>query len=368
MRAMGVPQFDLGRAAARIRPRLEERWAALVDDTSFIGGSEVARFEESFARLAGSAGCVGVANGTDALELALRGLGIGRGDRVIVPAYTFVATGTAVLLAGAEPVPVDVDPETLNIDPAAVEAAIDESTTAVIGVHLYGRPFDVDPIAALCRRHDLRLIEDAAQAHGASYGGRSVGSLCDLASWSFYPSKNLGAFGDGGAITGNDAELLDRLRQLANHGRVDHFTHGDLGRNSRLDALQAAVLNCRLPLLEEDNTRRRAIAATYRERLASVEGLTFLADRDADVCSYHQLTVLHPRRDAVRQHLADRGIGTTVFYPLPIHRQEVLAAWSRDVEAPVAERAAETVLCLPMFPELTDAEVDEVCAGVLAFG
>jgi dTDP-4-amino-4,6-dideoxygalactose transaminase len=211
------------------------------------------------------------------------------------------------------------------------------------------------------------MIEDAAQAQGAVSRGRPVGGIGRLASWSFYPSKNLGAFGDAGAVTGGDAELLERVRRLSNHGRIDHFTHGDVGRNSRLDALQAAVLNCRLPLLEGDNERRREIARVYRERLAGVAGLELPADRSEDVCVYHQFAVLHPRREALRDHLSGAGIGTTVFYPRPIHRQPVLEPWSRGVEAPVAERTAERVLCLPMFPELTDAEVEAVCEAVLSF-
>jgi dTDP-4-amino-4,6-dideoxygalactose transaminase len=364
---MKVPQFDLGRAARRIRPQLEERWARSVDRTSFIGGDEVAELERGFAELTGTGGCVGVANGTDALELALRALDLRPGDEVIVPAFTFVATATAVVLAGGVPVAVDVEPSTLNIDPQAAEAAVGAATVGVVGVHLYGRPCNLAALGALCERRGLWLVEDAAQAHGARFDGRPVGGFGRLASWSFYPSKNLGAFGDAGAVTGDEPELVERVRRLSNHGRIDHFTHRDLGRNSRIDALQAAVLNCRLPLLEADNERRRAIAATYRERLAGVEGLEPLGDRPGDLVAYHQMTVRHPRRDALREHLGRAGIGTTVFYPRPIHRQPVLAPWAASVHAPVAERAAETVLSLPMFPELTDVEVDAVCEAIRSF-
>jgi dTDP-4-amino-4,6-dideoxygalactose transaminase len=263
---------------------------------------------------------------------------------------------------------VAVEPATLNIDPAALERAVGERTRGVVGVHLFGRPFDVEAVAAICDRHGLWLVEDAAQAHGAGVGGRRVGTFGRLATWSFYPSKNLGAFGDAGALTGSDAALLGRVRRLANHGRSDHFTHAEPGRNSRLHALQAAVLSCRLPLLEGDNERRIAIAERYRRRLAGVDALELLADRPGDRSVYHQLTVLHPRRDALRRHLADAGIGSVVFYPRAVHQHQAVAPWLEGVAAPVAERAVGTVLSLPMFPELRDDEVDAVCDAVRAFG
>ena len=364
---MRVPQFDLARATARIRPQLEERWSELLDTTSFVGGVAVTEFEAAYAVYLDAAGCVGVANGTDALELAFRALDLEPGDEVVVPAFTFVATAVAVSLAGGRPVLVDVEEATLNIDPAALEQVIGERTKGVVGVHLFGRPFDVAAVTDICRRRDLWLVEDAAQAHGARIDGRPVGTFGDLTTWSFYPSKNLGTFGDGGALTGTDATRLDRVRRLANHGRSDHFTHDEPGRNSRLDALQAAVLSCRLALLDEDNERRIDIATRYREELGDVEGLGFLADRPGERCVYHQMTVRHPRRDALRRHLADAGIGSAVFYPRALHQHRALAEWSDGVRLPVSERAAETVLSLPMFPELTDDEIDAVCVAVRAF-
>lgn len=365
---MPVPQFDLSRAVARIRPQLEERWGRLLDVTSFVGGVEVAEFEDAFASYIGAAGCVAVANGTDALELALQALDVRPGDEVVVPAYTFVATAAAVIFAGGIPVLVDVEESTLNIDPALVEEAIGERTVGVIGVHLYGRPFDVSALAEICERRGIWYVEDAAQAHGATLAGRRVGTFGRLATWSFYPSKNLGAFGDGGALTGSDADLLDRVRRLANQGRRDHFTHGEPGHNSRLNALQAAVLNCRLPLLEADNERRGSIAQRYRQSLGEIDELDLLVDSPGDRCVYHQMTVRHPRRDALRRHLTEADVGTGIYYPRALHQQEAFADWSSRVRAPVAERAADTVLCLPIFPELSDEEVETVCAGVRAFG
>ena len=360
-----VPQFDLARAAERIRPELEGRWGRLLDATAFVGGTEVSEFEQAFAAFLRVEGCVGVANGTDALELALRALDLGPGDEVIVPAYTFIATAASVVLAGGQPRFVDVEASTLNIDPARLEDAVNERTVGVIGVHLYGRPFDIGAIDEICQRRGLWLLEDAAQAHGATHGGRPVGAFGALATWSFYPSKNLGAFGDGGAVTGRDTALLDRVRRLANHGRQDHFSHGEPGRNSRLDALQAAVLNCRLPLLAGDNERRRRLAGLYTRGLETVDKLEWLLDPPASCAVYHQMTILHPRRDKLREHLSREGIGSTVHYPRAIHQQAAFAA--AQTEAPVAERAAETVLCLPMFPELTDEEIEAVCAAIRGF-
>ena len=241
-----IPAFDLSRAAKALESEVSGRWRALREQTRFVGGEEVEGFERDFAEYLAVGSCVGVANGSDALELAVRALGLSPGDEVIVPAFTFIATAAMVQLAGGVPVFADVEPETLNLDAASVAERIGDRTVGVIGVHLYGRPFSLSPILALCQEHDLWLIEDAAQAHGASIGGVPVGGSGALATWSFYPSKNLGCFGDGGAVTGSDVELMERVRRLADHGRIGHYRHGEAGRNSRLDSLQAAVLNSRL--------------------------------------------------------------------------------------------------------------------------
>ena len=363
-----IPGFDLQRAVAQVAREVQERWVSLTERTAFVGGEEVEAFEKAFADFLAAAGCVGVANGTDALELAIRALGIEPGDEVIVPSFTFIATAAAVSLAGGRPVFAEVEGTTLNLDPDDLRQRITDRTVGVIGVHLYGRPFEVDAIVETCREHRLWLIEDAAQAHGARWQGTAVGNFGQLSTWSFYPAKNLGCFGDGGAVTGNDTELLDRVRRLANHGRTAHYEHSEVGRNSRLDALQAAVLNCRLPLLEADNERRRAIARTYREALSQLRTVRLLEDRSDTLPVYHQMTILLPQRDALRAHLAARGIGSGIHYPRALHLQPAFAASGQRMgDLPVAEAAGEQVLCLPMFPQLTDAEVDTVCKAVVQF-
>ncbi|MFP3938915.1 MAG: DegT/DnrJ/EryC1/StrS family aminotransferase [Thermoanaerobaculia bacterium] len=365
---MKIPVFDLTRAAGPLASPLAERWAEQVRSAGFVGGPEVARFEEAFAAYLGAGGCAGVANGTDALVVALRALGLEPGDEVIVPAFTFIATASAVALAGGTPVFADVEPDTLNLDPADAEARITPRTVGVIGVHLFGRPLDTAGLSALCRRRGLWWIEDAAQAHGARLGGERVGTFGALACWSFYPTKNLGAFGDAGAITGGDADLLARVRRIANHGRSEHYLHGELGTNSRLDALQAAVLNLRLPGLDAANRRRREIAARYAEALAGAAGVELLRDPEGTEPVYHQFTLLTDRRDALREHLAAAGIGSTVFYPVPLHRQPALARFAPEgLELPVTERSAERALSLPMFPELREMELDKVLDGLRTF-
>lgn len=368
---MKIPAFNLDRATADLEDALARRWAEQVAAGAFVGGPEVEAFEREYAEFLGAAGVVGVANGTDALVVALRALGLEPGQEVILPAFTFIATASSVALAGGVPVFADVDPETLDLDPEDAERRVTPRTVGVVGVHLFGRPYDVDAIGALCRRHGLWSIEDAAQAQGARVGGRRVGTLADLACWSFYPTKNLGAFGDAGAVSGGDRELLDRVRRIANHGREQHYFHSELGTNSRLDALQATVLRLRLARLEEGNERRRAIAARYRDALApATEAGTVDLPVDAEGSEpvYHQFTLLTDRRDALRDHLAEAGIGSGVYYPLPLHRQPALARFvPPGLELPVSERAAERALSLPMFPELEDAEVEAVCRAVEAF-
>ena len=368
---MKIPAFNLDRATARLADELAGRWAAQVAAGAFFGGPEGDAFEREYADYLGAAGAVGVANGTDALVVALRALDLEPGDEVIVPAFTFIATGSAVALAGGVPVFADVRADTLNLDPEDAAARVTPRTAGVIGVHLFGRPYDTEAVGELCRRHGLFSIEDAAQAQGARVGGRRVGSLGDLACWSFYPTKNLGAFGDAGAVSGGDPERLDRVRRIANHGRREHYHHTELGTNSRLDALQATVLRMRLARLDAANDRRRAIAARYREALADAvrSGEVELpVDPEGTDPVYHQFTLLTGRRDALREHLAGRGIGSGVYYPIPLHRQPALARFAlAEPELPVSERAAETALSLPMFPELEDAEVAEVCEAIAGF-
>jgi dTDP-4-amino-4,6-dideoxygalactose transaminase len=366
---MNIPILDLKRARQRIASELEERWARILDENSYVLGPEVRDFEQAFAAFLELPACVAVANGTDALILALRALGLKPGDEVIVPAFSFFATAEAVLWLGGTPVFADIDPETLNLDPADAAARVTERTVGILGVHLYGRPFDVDAILALCEKRGLWLVEDAAQAHGARWKGTRVGSFGRLAAWSFYPTKNLGCFGDGGAVTGPDAALVGRVRLLANHGQTSRYHHTLVGVNSRLDSLQAAVLNCRLRRLEEDNTRRRELACRYYGGLSGVGDIRLLPDREGVTSVYHQFTIRTERRDALMEHLKARGIASAVHYPSTLDRQPALEGLIpvREGDLPVATAAAREVLCLPMYPELTNEEVQQVCEGVRSF-
>ncbi len=363
-----VSVFDLGRALAEIRGELDARWRAILESKQFVGGPEVGEFERAFAGYLDAPDCVGVGNGTDALILALKALGAGPGDEVVVPAFTFAATAATVEWVGARPVFADVESATLNLDPERLEAAITDRTVGAIGVHLYGQPCDLDRIPEICKRAELWLIEDAAQAHGARFGDRRVGSFGDLATWSFYPSKNLGCFGDGGAVTGRSLELLERVRLLANHGAKTRYEHLEIGINSRLDSFQAAVLNCRLPLLDKKNERRGKIAGQYREAFTGLDGLACLAIDERSRGVFHQMTVTTSRRDELQAFLAERGIGSTVHYPAALPDQAAFARFAEEAsDFPVALRAASEVLCLPMFPELTAAELDATIAAVREF-
>ncbi|MGH9381719.1 MAG: DegT/DnrJ/EryC1/StrS family aminotransferase [Thermoanaerobaculia bacterium] len=366
MFGQSIPAFTLARLIEQVGSEVAARWTHLLTASSFIGGDEVAAFERGFAEYVSAPACVAVANGTDALTVALRALDLEPGDEVLVPSFTFIATAAAVVWAAGHPVFCDVDPGTLNLAPASVAERVTERTVGVIGVHLFGRPFDVDALTALCREHDLWLLEDAAQAHGAAWRDRRVGTLGRLATWSFYPSKNLGAFGDAGALTGGDPELLERVRRIANHGRIAHYEHGEVGTNSRMDALQAAVLNVRLSRLEADNARRREIACRYHGYLGDLDEVTLLTDPEGTVCVYHQYTLRTSRRDALQAALHERGVGTGVHYPLALSSQPAFAG-HEPAPCPEAERAAQEVLCLPMFPELTDDEVAHVGESVRAF-
>jgi dTDP-4-amino-4,6-dideoxygalactose transaminase len=368
MRAiMNIPILDLKRARQRIASELEQRWARILDENSYILGPEVREFEKNFAEFLELSSCVAVANGTDALVLALRALGMKPGDEVIVPAFSFFATAEAVAWLGGIPVFADVDPETLNLDPSDAAARVTERTVGILGVHLYGRPFDVDAILALCAKHGIWLIEDAAQAHGARWKGTRVGGFGQLAAWRFYPTKNLGCFGDGGAVTSQDADLARQVHLLANHGQTSRYHHTLVGVNSRLDSLQAAVLNCRLASLEQDNTRRRELACRYYGGLNGLGDIRLPPDREGVTCVYHQLTIRTEKRDALMEHLKTQGIASSVHYPSTLDRQPAMEGVVPPGDFPIAGAAAREVLCLPMYPELTNEEVERVCEGVRGF-
>lgn len=363
-----VPFYDLASLHAGIRADLDAAIARVLDGGWYVLGHEVERFEEEFARSAGTAHCVTVGNGLDALTLTLRALGIGEGDEVIVPGATFIATWLAVSAVGATPVPVDVDSRTLTIDPGQVAEALTSRTRAVLPVHLYGHPCDMDALRDIVKPHGVVLIEDAAQAHGAIYRGRPCGTLGDAAAWSFYPAKNLGALGDGGAVTTNDDALAASLRSLRNYGSATKYVHERQGSNSRLDELQAAVLRTKLPHLAQWNSARRAIARRYDEAFASANVLGPGVAHDV-LHAWHLYVVRSEERDAMRAQLAQHGIECHVHYPIPPHRQGAYAhtALSRRV-LPVTEQLSATALSLPLSPTMTMDEADRVIDAVLSCG
>lgn len=363
---MTVPFLDLGAATAELRAEIDEAIACVLSSGWYIGGPEVARFEEQFAAYAGAAFCVGIGNGLDALHLSLRALEIGRGDEVIVASNGFIATVLAVTMAGATPVLVEPDPHTHNLDPRKVEAAITPRTRALLPTHLYGQPADMDALTVVARAHGLRLIGDAAQAHGAHYKGQPVGGLGDVATWSFYPSKNLGALGDAGAITTNDPELARKVRMLGNYGSSVRYINEAQGVNSRLDPLQAAALSVKLNHLDRWNARRKAIADYYADRLAAPLLQLPIVPEWADPV-WHLYVVQHPERDAFQARLAERGVQTLIHYPVPPHLQQAYVDLGLGRGSlPVAERLAETVLSLPIGPHLSDGQVEQVVKAVAA--
>jgi dTDP-4-amino-4,6-dideoxygalactose transaminase len=363
-----VPMVDLKAQYARIEAELAPEIARVLASAHFIKGEDCGRLEQEFAAYCGVGHACGVANGTDALILALRAYGVGPGDEVVTVANTFIATGEAILLNGARPVFVDVDPDTFTMDAAQVEAAVSPRTKVLLPVHLYGHPADMDAISAVAARHGLPVLEDAAQAHGARVGARRAGGLGHAACFSFYPGKNLGAYGDAGMVTSDDAAFIERVRQLANHGGgTDKYDNVVLGTNSRLDTLQAAVLRVKLRHLDAWDEERRARVAAYDEALAGVPGLMTPRERAGVRSAWHLYTVRTPRRDALQAHLKARGISTAVHYPRPIHLQPAMAsAGGRVGDLPVSERLSAEVLCLPLYPELPLEAVRRIAGEVRA--
>jgi dTDP-4-amino-4,6-dideoxygalactose transaminase len=359
-----VPFTDLAAMTREVRPAVEQAWSRLVSSGRFVGGDVVEDFEQAWASYCGVPDAVGVGSGTDALLLTLRALGIGAGDEVIVPASTFIASAEAVVLAGATPLFTDVSPDTLLLTPAQLEAAITPRTAGVIVVHLYGQMPDMDALSRSADRAGIALIEDAAQAHGASWRGRRAGSIGRAGCFSFYPSKNLGAFGDAGAVVTADAGLADRLRSLRDHGRGrrSRYDHELVGSNSRLDALQAAVLTAKLPHLDSWNSARRSIAARYRAAFGRGQA-GLVAEVPGSRGAYHLAVAQVPDRAVVRRQLAAAGIETQVHYPTPCHLQAPYRRFATR-PLPAAEQSAGAVVSLPMFPHLNDAQVAQVCAAI----
>jgi dTDP-4-amino-4,6-dideoxygalactose transaminase len=354
---MTVPFLDLGAAYRELQAEIDQAVARAMASGYYIAGPEVDAFENEFASYCGANQAVGVANGLDALHLALRAMDVGRGDEVIVPSNTYIATWLAVSQCGAIPVAVEPDARTYNIDPALIEGAITPRTKVILPVHLYGQPADMDPIVAIARKHGLLVLEDGAQAHGARYKGKRIGAHGDAVAWSFYPGKNLGAMGDAGAVTTNNLELADRIRVLRNYGSRVKYVNEVQGYNSRLDPLQAAILRVKLGKLDEWNTRRSVIAARYQQDLASC-GLTLPQVPEWAMPAWHLFEVLHPQRDAVLKHLANSDIGALIHYPIPPHLQQAYAAagYVRG-QFSVAEHIADHCLSLPIGPHLNDGDV-----------
>lgn len=364
---MKIPLVDLYAQYQAIKPDIDAAMKRVIENSSYILGPEVKTFEKNMATFCQVNHAVGTDSGTAALHLALLLLGVRPGDEVITTTHTFIATAEVISLTGARPVFVDIDPRTYNLDPEKVQAAITSRTKVLMPVHLYGQPAEMDPLLEIAKKHNLRVIEDAAQAHGAAYRGRPAGSMGDIGCFSFYPGKNLGAYGDGGMLVTNDPELAERALMLRNHGRRDKYEHLVVGYGYRLDALQAAILDVKLKYLKKWNERRRTHAEYYTKLLSGLDVVTpFEPAHISGV--YHLYVVASPKRDALLKHLKARGIEAGIHYPIPLHLQPVY----RDLgyrlgDFPLTEHAANQILSLPMYPELTNEQIEYVADAIREF-
>jgi dTDP-3-amino-3,4,6-trideoxy-alpha-D-glucose transaminase len=362
---MTIPFLDLRAAHAELRDELDAAYRRVMASGWFILGQEVEAFEAEFAAYCGARHCISVGNGLEALQLILQAGDVGPGAEVIVPAHTFIATWLAVAAVGAKPVAVDVDPHTFNLSPAKAAAAISPRTKAILPVHLYGQPAAIDPLRQLARQCGALLIEDAAQAHGATYDGRRAGSLGDAAAFSFYPVKNLGALGDGGAVVTDDDHLADRVRLLRNYGSRVKYQHECKGSNSRLDELQAAFLRVKLKRLDDWNDRRRSVAQAYADNLGDWPEVALPSAAPGAQHVWHLYVVQHSQRDALQEHLAHHGVMTMIHYPTPPYRSQAFAG--EPVfrgPYPVADSLARRILSLPIGPHMTTAHIEQICGDV----
>jgi dTDP-4-amino-4,6-dideoxygalactose transaminase len=372
---MGVPLLDLGRQYSKIESSVRTRLDEVIRRQAFILGESVQSFENAIAEHVGARHAIGVASGTDALLLPLKALDLKRDDEVIAPAFTFFATAGAIHNAGGRPVFVDIEADTFNLSVSAVEAAITPRTRAIVPVHLFGQMADMNALRQLAKKHGLYVLEDAAQAIGAAQridgDWHKAGTIGNATAFSFFPSKNLGGFGDGGMITTNDDDLAARLRRLRVHGGLKMYHHEEVGTNSRLDALQAAILHAKLPHLDEWTAGREQNATWYDARLGELAAAGHVVTpvvRDGNRCVYNQYTIRAEQRDALRDHLATKGIGNAVYYPVPLHLQPCFAYLGMQPGSlPVTERAAAEVISIPVFPELSEAELDEVANAITEF-
>jgi dTDP-4-amino-4,6-dideoxygalactose transaminase len=362
---MSIPMVDLKQQFSSIKDDVVQGLLDVLDTTRFVLGPHGEALEQEIAAYCGVRHAFGVASGTDALHLALRAAGIGPGDEVITTAFTFIATAEAIAYVGATPVFVDIDPATFNIDVSKIEGAITPRTRAVIPVHLYGQPADLAPLVVLCKSRGLRIIEDCAQSFGATYQDRMTGSWGDAGCFSFFPSKNLGCYGDGGMIITNDDELAQQVQMLRNHGSRERYYHAVIGYNSRLDDMQAVILRTKLKHIDTYNRLRRENAAHYNARLAN-SAVTVPFEDGKGMHVFHQYTIRVQDRERVQKALAAEGIASAIYYPVPLHRQEVFISDCAGVSLPVTDQAASEVLSLPMYPELIEEQIDRVCQTLLS--
>ncbi|HMP81550.1 MAG TPA: DegT/DnrJ/EryC1/StrS family aminotransferase [Verrucomicrobiota bacterium] len=362
-----VPYLDLPAQLRALRKDIDAVIAKTIDNTSFCLGPDTVQFEKDFAAYCGAQHCVGFNSGTSALHVALMLLNVGRDDEVITTPMTFVATSWAISYVSAKPVYVDIDDATFNLDPKQIEKAITPRTKVVMPVHLYGHPFDIDPIRAICKKHNLPLVEDAAQAHGAKYKGKTIGTFGEISCFSFYPGKNLGACGEGGALVTNNAAFDKRARSLREHGSTVRYYHDEVGFNYRMEGIQGAVLGVKLKHLNDWTANRQRVAKRYAELLKDTPlQLPHQADWAESV--WHLYVVRHPKRDDLKKHLEANGVGCALHYPLPLHLQKCYASLGyKKGDFPVAEKAAEQCLSLPIYPELTDTQILRVVEVIKDF-
>jgi len=366
---MRIPFVDLKSQYLSIKDEIDKVLSEVISNAAFVGGAYVKSFEEAFAAFCGVKHCIGVGNGTDALFISLRALGIGRGDEVVTAANSFIATSEAITMSGAKVVFADIDPKTYNIDATKVEEKISKKTKAVIPVHLYGQPADMDPVLDIAKRHHIRVIEDAAQAHGAVYKGRKIGSIGDVGCFSFYPGKNLGAYGDAGAIVTNDDELASKARMISNHGRVEKYNHELEGVNSRLDGVQAAILEVKLAHLPQWTVHRRKNARIYDRNLHN-SGLITPAEIDDVQAVYHLyvVRVQNRLRDKLQEYLESDGISTGIHYPITLPNLTAYAYLNhRADDFPMATKASQEILSLPMYPELEESQIAYIAKKIEEF-
>ncbi|PHS74801.1 MAG: erythromycin biosynthesis sensory transduction protein eryC1 [Porticoccus sp.] len=363
---MRVPFLDLKKQNQLIREELDAAYTRVMDSGWFVTGKELEAFEQEFAAYSNTKYCIGVGNGLDALQLLLRAHGVGQNDEVIVPSNTFIATWLAVSQTGAKPIPVEPDITTHNINPVLIENAITSRTRAIMPVHLYGQPADMDSINSIADKHGLIVIEDAAQSQGALYKGRPSGSLGHAAGTSFYPGKNLGAYGDGGAVLTNDASIAEKVMQLRNYGSKVKYQHDIAGFNCRLDEMQAAFLRAKLRLLEQWNQRRKEVATLYTELLGGIEEITLPWINEGSESVWHLYVIRSKQRDALKEYLSSHGIDTVIHYPIPPHKQECYRGQYTE-SLQIAEQLAGEVLSLPMSPVLSDEEVHYVASAIRSF-